>query len=280
MINNMIKKSGIRIRPIVTSIYIPPMVWKGDPLGHIGLNDTFFWVLEGECFLRIGSEYSVIHAGQLAFLPKGKMRSYTQTAAKFSMYEISFSATIDENNLMNVFGMSDGDYVVSIDNREEMNMLFEKSYREEMNKNPIHDIAWCANILDIINIYCEHRQKHSVNKKTLFKPVVKYMEKHLDEQLKVEELAAIIYMEPTYFIRKFKNAFGVPPLRYFIQMRMYKAMEYLLNSDLPVEEISNLIGISDSAYFSRLFKKIFHTSPSEYRKAFKSNLYYNESKSE
>lgn len=265
---NLIHSEGIHILPIYTAAFVPPMLWKGDPKGHIGDNDVFFWVLEGECFLRVDSEYSVIRAGQLAFLPKGKMRSYTQVSESFALYEIAFSATVGGENLMELFGMTEGDYVVNIKNTEEMNTLFQKSYRAEFNKNPLYDIAFCANILNIINIYCGARQEHSVVGKAFFKNVVKYMEEHLSEQVRLEDLAAIVYMQPTYFIRKFKKEFGQPPLTYFIGMKIYKAMEYLSNTDLSVEEISVRVGIRDSAYFSRLFKKYCKVSPSEYRKAF------------
>ena len=269
MPDNMISKEGIHIKPNEMAIYVPPMVWKGDPVGHIGLNDTFFFVLEGECFLKIGSEYSVIKPGQLAFLPKGKMRSYTQVSTSFSMYEMSFSATSGGINLMELFGVTESNYVVSLEDTEEMKKLFESSYRTEMNKNPLYDVAWCSSLLSIINIYCRARQKNDGNGKAFFAPVIKYMEKNLAEPVKVEELAAVVYMESTYFIRRFKKEFGVPPLTYFIQMRMYRAMEYLSGTTLSIEEISPLIGITDSAYFSRLFKKFCKTSPSEYRKAFR-----------
>lgn len=268
---NLIKKSGVHIRPIDTFMYIPPMVWKGDPLGHIGENDVFFWVLEGECFLKIDSEYSIIRAGQLAFLPKGKFRSYTQTSEQFTMYEMAFSASIDEKNLMAAFGMCDGNYVIDIENKNEMSRLFERSYRTELNKNPLYDMIWCSNILNIINIYCEIRQSKKENGKLYFSEVIKYMENNLDKSIKIDDLASIVYMQSTYFIRKFKKEFGVPPLAYFSQLKIYKAMELLAATELSVEEISTNLGLSDSAYFSRFFKKICKVTPTEYRKAFQRN---------
>lgn len=268
---NLITTSGIHILPLGTSLFIPPMTWKGDPLGHIGENDVFFWVLEGECFLKVESDYSVIHSGQLAFLPKGKMRSYTQISPVFSMYETAFSASIDGMNLMSYFGMCDGDYVVGIEDGSAVCRLFESSYRTEMNKNPLHDVKGCADILNIINIYCTARRAHSNSGKAFFAPVVKYMEANLGKKIKIDELSAIMYMEPTYFIRKFKKEFDVPPMTYLIRMRMCKAMEYLSCGAYSIEAVSGMVGISDPAYFSRLFKKFCNASPSEYRKAFCGN---------
>ena len=86
--------------PEALYLYVPPIVWKGDSVGHMGEYDLFFWVLEGECFLRIDSQNYIIRPGQLAYLPKGKMRAYTHASERFSMYEMAFSATSDAKNLM------------------------------------------------------------------------------------------------------------------------------------------------------------------------------------
>lgn len=265
---NLINKIGVHIRPIETAMYIPPMVWKGDPIGHVGENDVFFYVLEGECFLKIDSEYFIIKAGQLAFLPKGKMRSYTQISESFSMYEMAFSADIDGKNLMDSFGINSGNYVVNIENSEEMCRLFENSYRTELNKNPIHDVLCCSNALKIIYIYHEAYTKINGSDRTYFNCVIKYMEENLNRQLTIEELSSLVYMQPTYFIRKFKKEFGIPPLAYFAQLKIYKSMELLSCTDFSVEDIARMVGINDSAYFSRFFKKNCKTTPSEYRKAF------------
>ena len=56
-------------------------------------DNSFFLVLEGECFLSIDNENYIIKPGQLAYLPKGKRRAYTHISKSFSMYEMAFSAT-------------------------------------------------------------------------------------------------------------------------------------------------------------------------------------------
>ncbi len=83
---------NISLTPSNTSLYVSPILWKGDPVGHVGYNDVFFFVLEGECYLNIESETHILRRGQLALLPKGKLRRYTQMSENFAMYEMSFSA--------------------------------------------------------------------------------------------------------------------------------------------------------------------------------------------
>lgn len=258
----------LTIRPIQVSLYIPPMVWKGDPVGHIGTNDVFFYILEGECFLNIDSQYYIAHPGQLVFLPKDKHRAYTHSSKNFRMYEMAFSAEIGGQNLMQAMGLSDSDFLVDIAAGEELRFLFENSHHVELFKNPVYDISWCANILNMIRLYAETRQQQTLSNGTHFAPVIEYMTKHLDQTIAIEELAGLIHMQPTYFIRCFKSAYGVPPIAYLGKLRLYKAMHLLSTTTLPIEQVATSVGMPDAAYFARYFKKKCGITPSEYRNAF------------
>ncbi len=263
------KLENLKIKPIGVYLYVPPIVWKGDAVGHIGENDIFFWVLEGECFLHIDSESYIVRPGQLAYLPKGKMRSYTHASEHFSMYEMAFDVKANGEEIMEVLGLTEHNFVVDIADTKEMSTLFESSHRKELYKNPIYDVAWCANIINIIRIYTEERQKQNTDKVVIFKPVLQYMTNNINKSLKTEDFAELVYMQPTYFIKCFKKQYGLPPIAYFNRMKMYKAMGMLAGTDLPIEDISSEVGISDTSYFARIFKKHCGISPTKYRAEFK-----------
>ncbi len=267
------KLEDLKIKPVGVFLYVPPIVWKGDSLGHMGQDDIFFWVLEGECFLSIDSESYIVRPGQLAFLPKGKMRAYTHASERFSMYEMAFDVKTNGEEIMKVLGLTEGNYVIDIPDIREMSSLFENSYRKELYKNPLYDVAWCANIINIIRIYAEERQKQNDKESILFRPVLEYMAKNIDKTLKNDDLANIVHMQQTYFIKRFKNIYGIPPMAYFNRMKMYKAMGMLAGTTLNIEQISKKIGILDTSYFSRIFKKHCGVSPTEYRAEFTKNRY-------
>lgn len=250
-------------------LYIPPMVWKGDCVGHVGINDSFFWVLEGECFINIDSQCFIARPGQLAYLPKGKMRSYTQASENFTMYEMSFSAEVNGQDLMELLSLTDSHYVVDIKQRDEVTRLFESSGHTELFKSPIYDLTWCANIIKLLGLYIDARMKQKTPENQFFIPVLDYMNTHLTENVTTEKLASIVYMQPTYFIRRFKDAYGIPPITYLGKLRLYKAMNLLSSSSLSIEEVSREIGITDTSYFSRFFRKNCGVTPSEYRSAFR-----------
>lgn len=58
---------------------------------------------------------------------------------------------------------------------------------------------------------------------------------------------------------------GLPPIEYQISKRISYSKDLLRYSRLSIKEISLVIGIENTAYFSRLFKKKVGISPSDYR---------------
>ncbi|MBE6551150.1 MAG: helix-turn-helix transcriptional regulator [Ruminococcaceae bacterium] len=262
---------AITITPLIAHIFMPPIVWKGDCVGHIGINDTFFFVAEGECFLHIESQASIIRPGQLAYLPKGKMRSYTHISPRFEMYEVGFKAEADGMSLMEMLGLTERDFVVDVPNPERIKEMFSASNRVEMYVDSLQEVEWSANILEIIRIYTQEHRKTSESAKSHFSAALEYISDNLDKTMATEELASTVHMQTTYFIRRFKEVFGMPPQTYVGLMRTYKAMSLLASTDKSIEAVSLAVGIEDTSYFSRFFKKHCGVTPTEYRKAFKKN---------
>jgi len=269
MENPILELKNVNVEPDSVPLYLPPIVWKGDSIGHIGTFDVFFLVLEGECFLRIDKEHFIVRKGQLAFLPKGKMRQYTQISENFSMYEVRFDASANGENLMQLLGLSDGDYVVDLHGQNKVQEIFESSSREELFKSPVYFLDLCSNVINIICIYTEERRLQSGSDTRFFKPVLEYMSENLEKNLTLSELSALVFMHPTYFVRRFGKCFGISPLAYFNRMKIYHTMGLLTSTQSSVEEISKAVGFSDSSYFARVFKKYTSTTPTEYRAAFK-----------
>lgn len=104
-----------------------------------------------------------------------------------------------------------------------------------------------------------------------FLPVIEYMNKNYNRYITTSELAKLLYVHPSYLIRKFKAVYGIPPHAYFSTIKIKKATELLSSTDSSVKEVSKKLGIDDATYFSRWFKKYNGFSPTEYRKKLKNN---------
>lgn len=98
------------------------------------------------------------------------------------------------------------------------------------------------------------------------KRVLGYMEAHIGEPVKVQELADFSGMERSYFSRKFKEVFRMPPLQYLVAMKMSVAARRLLRGD-SVRQAAEAVGYADEKAFSRAFKAYMEMPPGKYKKS-------------
>jgi AraC-like DNA-binding protein len=69
----------------------------------------------------------------------------------------------------------------------------------------------------------------------------------------------------SYFRREFKRHTGLPPQRYFSQMRLEKARRLMGATDEPLKGIADRLGFSSPYHFSNAFKRHFGLAPEHWR---------------
>ena len=94
----------------------------------------------------------------------------------------------------------------------------------------------------------------------------KYMDEHLSEQLKLEDVAAAFYLSPSYFGTVFKNEIGESFSSYLQSVRINRAKELLAGTNKTVDMIAGECGYQDRKHFSKLFANVVGIKPNEYRK--------------
>ena len=83
----------------------------------------------------------------------------------------------------------------------------------------------------------------------------------------VSEIAKLLNLERSYFSTIFKKSVGIPPQQYLNEFRLNKAAKLLIGQHFSVSEAAYATGYTDIVNFSRMFKKQFGMSPSEYKKS-------------
>jgi AraC-like DNA-binding protein len=81
-----------------------------------------------------------------------------------------------------------------------------------------------------------------------------------------EKLASDLFMSYSYFRKLFKKYTGVSPTQYVSLLRIQKARDMIINSQMPIKQIAYECGFPSIFYFSRYFKQKLGVSPSELRK--------------
>jgi transcriptional regulator GlxA family with amidase domain len=95
---------------------------------------------------------------------------------------------------------------------------------------------------------------------------IEMMQNKIHETLSLEEIAQKVNLSASHFSNVFKKQTGFSPIEYFIHLKIQKASQYLLFTQLRIKEIASNLGIEDPYYFSRIFTRVMGLSPNEYRK--------------
>jgi AraC-like DNA-binding protein len=94
---------------------------------------------------------------------------------------------------------------------------------------------------------------------------ISYMKEHLDKPLRAATLAGVAKMSLPHYFVTFKRCTGSTPIDYFIRLRMERARELLATTSCSVKEIAGVLGYDDPLYFSRVFKAVNQTTPTQFR---------------
>ena len=96
--------------------------------------------------------------------------------------------------------------------------------------------------------------------------VARYISENFDTQLTLQDAAKMVYMEQTYFSKRFKQLTGFGFQEYLTQTRIRAAEQLLKTTEYSVSEISLRCGFTSSNYFGDAFRRWKGMSPSEYRR--------------
>lgn len=92
------------------------------------------------------------------------------------------------------------------------------------------------------------------------------IDKHLGEELAIDNLAEMASLSPFYYQRLFKRLVKKPVGEYIKLRRMGKATEALLQKDSRILDIALELGFTSHEHFTRTFKETFGMTPEEYRR--------------
>lgn len=118
----------------------------------------------------------------------------------------------------------------------------------------------------MIRKYCILVQNYSlIGYSEVIEKIINYIDFHLQEPLGLQWIAKYFNLNASYLSRLFKKETGKTLTDYINEKRIEKSLIYLATTNLQIQEIAAQVGILDENYFSRMFKKIKHMTPREYR---------------
>ena len=101
---------------------------------------------------------------------------------------------------------------------------------------------------------------------TLFLKMELDIEENYKTKISLEDIATALHASGSYLSRLYKRETGKNLFDVILDKRIEAAKEYLIQTDMRTYEVSEAVGIEDSGYFSKMFKKKTGVSPKEFRK--------------
>lgn len=240
--------------------------------------NKFYYICDGEGWLKVGNEEYYPKPGQLFLMPQGVKQSFsTINQNTFKKYWCHFTASIGDTNLFDLVQLP---LCIEVGNNKLLINIFEDILKYQTSTELTSSLMLKASLLRLISFFLENNIIDKINLFTTdtihnLNTVLYYIENNYDKDISVEQLSKMVHLQPNYFIRMFKKNIGTSPIRYINMRRITEAKRLMNSTNLTLTDICNQIGTNDIHYFSRLFKQYTGFTPSFYKNMIQRNHIYN-----
>lgn len=144
----------------------------------------------------------------------------------------------------------------------ELNVPYYSGLFERMNRCMTWDELKCC-FVDIHGFL--FRKPESSSRRQQFIEIVNYIHEHYDQELSIEYFAGMTNMSVGHFSRTFKEEVGEKYVEYIAKYRLTKVKQYLLETDLKMDEIAEKVGYWGRNSLIRAFRRYEGITPAKYR---------------
>ncbi|MDU2198083.1 MAG: AraC family transcriptional regulator [Peptostreptococcaceae bacterium] len=132
------------------------------------------------------------------------------------------------------------------------------------NKNLNKNMA-----LKMIKDYCNLVTKYSSNYiNPLLRKIIAYINYNYSNELTVSGISDHFGITSNYLYCLFKKEMGVSAIEFINKTRINEASKLMRETDMQIQSIAENVGLNDTSYFARLFKRYMGITPSRYKKNF------------
>lgn len=148
-------------------------------------------------------------------------------------------------------------------------------YIDGLNGKQLQEIEAAENIAQLnalmprmIRNYCLLVQTYSRERYSgIVRDVLNFVDFHYMEPLSLESLSKKYAVNKNYLSTRFHKEVGMTVTDYINLTRVRRSLKLLSGTAMSMPEIAERCGFSDANYYTRTFRKIHGTTPTEYRKS-------------
>lgn len=95
---------------------------------------------------------------------------------------------------------------------------------------------------------------------------IEMMESHIEDPVSLIRISERLNTSTRHLERLFARSLGIPPSKYYMQIRLREARELLVQTGIPLSEIALRCGFSNTSHFARRYREFYSVLPSDERR--------------
>ena len=248
---------------------------------HYHNNFEIIFITKGTSTFLIENKKIITKKNSIVLISNLENHSMTIHETPYERYVVNL------NNLLKINLLPSEIYTKTLQNRPE-----DFPYIFEFNDDDAHIITQILNLLlkeKSSEQFSDHHESLLINQllimvfrsnpdffkntksdfeNTIYK-IQDYINKNYKEEINLDLIENKFYINKYEVSRNFKKITGYNFKTYLILVRLSRAKDLLVNSNLTIAEISSEVGYNSESLFVRMFKKYEDTTPTRYRRAYK-----------
>jgi AraC family transcriptional regulator, transcriptional activator of pobA len=239
---------------------------------------TIIFLTSGIATMNIGFQKVKIHKNECLIVPAGQVFGYDR-------YEVNkgFLCTFDNDFLLGKIGSNDllkefeflniwANPVIKFDQKlarylqQTFQRILDEYSANGLKNTNVIQAYFIAALCDLQLIYKPLSQNKSKTAISLTNKFKELLHKYIKEKHLVSDYASMLNVSPNHLNKSVKEVTQKPVTKWIDETLVLEAKVLLFQTNYSISEISTELGIFDSSYFSRLFKKYEDCSPVMYRK--------------
>ncbi|MDZ5254032.1 AraC family transcriptional regulator [Clostridium sp. LIBA-8841] len=237
---------------------------------EVSKNAVIHYVTKGYGTFKFNGKVYNLKQGDIFILLKGMNVEYVASIDDpWEYYWIGFSGS-NANEYLNRTSITNS-YVANCKSNSKISHIILNMCEISKTYNPScsDDILLLKELYSLLYTLIEEFPKPFDYKDkelhTYIQDALNFINSNYMNSITVQEIADYVNLSRSYLYKMFIKNLGISPQKYLINLRMYKATLLLKSTKLPIGEVANSIGYSDSLLFSKTFSKHFSMSPLHYR---------------
>ena len=262
--------------PITKQIYITDIGYYPKALHHYmertsGVSQhILIYCMEGRGWIEIEKKRIEMTPSRFVVIPAGAPHKYAANEKDpWTIYWIHFKGEISDY-IVELIQQHSKNYKPDLTYNENRIKLFEEIY-SNLEKGYSGDNLRYVNMIFyhfLSSIIYEEKFNYVENRKEndIIALTIELMQKNTHTIFTLQEFANFTKLSISHFSAVFREKTGYSPIEYFNHLKIQKACQYLLFTNMTVKEMAVSLGVDDQYYFSRMFSKLMGVSPIGYRK--------------